>query len=211
MISTLLKANFSRVFFCVRRSYPDTSRRQKRSSWLSSARGDSPQCGEMSRRDKRAGHPLKVGASCPLQSVDNKQYQKSKRRKETAVRHSRNKKLLENECLRKIHRQFGQRNSGEQPRGKERSDFVEPHATRFPRQAGDVPQPCRTGFRWYPKVQFACSGKEQSDFADPYAARFPKIHNPPLSLRDTSPFRGGFSADPYAARFPITGFHFPFV
>ena len=22
--------------------------------------GDSPQCGEMSRRDKRAGHPLKV-------------------------------------------------------------------------------------------------------------------------------------------------------
>ena len=23
-------------------------------------KGDSPQCGEMSRRDKRAGHPLKV-------------------------------------------------------------------------------------------------------------------------------------------------------
>ena len=22
---------------------------------------------------------------------------------------------------------------------------------RFPRQAGDVPQPCRTGFRWFPK------------------------------------------------------------
>ena len=28
--------------------------------------GDSPQCGEMSRRDKRAGHPLKTGGtSCP--------------------------------------------------------------------------------------------------------------------------------------------------
>ena len=27
--------------------------------------GDSPQCGEMSRRDKRAGHPLKArGTSC---------------------------------------------------------------------------------------------------------------------------------------------------
>ena len=38
-----------------------TSRRQLRSSWLSSAEeGDSPQCGEMSRRDKRAGHPLRT-------------------------------------------------------------------------------------------------------------------------------------------------------
>ena len=27
--------------------------------------GDSPQCGEMSRRDKGAGHPLNRGASCP--------------------------------------------------------------------------------------------------------------------------------------------------
>ena len=43
----------------------DTSRRQLRSSWLSSAeKGDSPQCGEMSRRDKREGHPLNRGTSC---------------------------------------------------------------------------------------------------------------------------------------------------
>ena len=27
--------------------------------------GDSPQCGEMSRRDKRAGHLLKWRTSCP--------------------------------------------------------------------------------------------------------------------------------------------------
>ena len=46
-----------------------TSRRQKRSSWLSSAEeGDSPQCGEMSRRDKRAGHLLKWRASCSPKS-----------------------------------------------------------------------------------------------------------------------------------------------
>ena len=33
--------------------------------------GDSPQCGEMSRRDKRAGHPLKVkgGKLFPLTEV----------------------------------------------------------------------------------------------------------------------------------------------
>ena len=40
-----------------------------RSSWLSSAEeGDSPQCGEMSRRDKRAGHLLKWRASCSPKS-----------------------------------------------------------------------------------------------------------------------------------------------
>ena len=27
--------------------------------------GDSPQCGEMSRRDKRAGHPLNRGQAAP--------------------------------------------------------------------------------------------------------------------------------------------------
>ena len=27
--------------------------------------GDSPQCGEMSRRDKRGGHPLKKGGKLP--------------------------------------------------------------------------------------------------------------------------------------------------
>ena len=47
-------------------------------------------------------------------------------------------------------------------------------AIAIPRQAGDVPQPCRTGFGWYPKEQFACSGKEQSDFAEPYAVGFPR-------------------------------------
>ena len=46
-----------------------TSRRQLRSSWLNSAEeGDSPQCGEMSRRDKRAGHLLKWRASCSPKS-----------------------------------------------------------------------------------------------------------------------------------------------
>ena len=46
--------------------FKNSSRRQLRSSWLSSAEeGDSPQCGEMSRRDKRAGLPLDRGTSCP--------------------------------------------------------------------------------------------------------------------------------------------------
>ena len=53
-------------FFMIQTGYPDTSRRQKRSSWLSLAEeGDSPQCGEMSQRDKRAGHLLKRRTSCP--------------------------------------------------------------------------------------------------------------------------------------------------
>ena len=44
----------------------DTSRRQLWSSWLSLAEeGDSPQCGEMSPRDKREGHPLNRRTSCP--------------------------------------------------------------------------------------------------------------------------------------------------
>ena len=30
--------------------------------------GDSPQCGEMSRRDKRAGHPLNKGQLSPAMS-----------------------------------------------------------------------------------------------------------------------------------------------
>ena len=33
-----------------------------------SGEGDSPQCGEMSRRDKRAGHLLKWRASCSPKS-----------------------------------------------------------------------------------------------------------------------------------------------
>ena len=47
-------------------AFRGTSRRQMRSSWLSSAEeGDSPQCGEMSRRDKRARHPLKMEGKLP--------------------------------------------------------------------------------------------------------------------------------------------------
>ena len=67
-----------------------TSRRQLRSSWLSSAEeGDSPQCGEMSRRDKRARHPLKMGDKLsPLTGVLIRWYWN----------------------LREMHRQCGQRN-----------------------------------------------------------------------------------------------------
>ena len=43
------------------------------------------------------------------------------------------KKLPENDNLRKIHRQFGQRNSGEQHKGRQRSDSAEPHAVGFPK------------------------------------------------------------------------------
>ena len=70
------------------------SRRQKRSSWLSSAEGDdSPQCGEMSRRDKRARHPLKMGDKLsPLTRGIDYTVLKSKRNKQAAVRHLENKK-----------------------------------------------------------------------------------------------------------------------
>ena len=139
------------------------------------------------------------------------------------------KKLQANCNLRKIHKQFGQHNTGEQHTGRQRSDSAEPYAIGFPksnfrtfhinhciklksfsvqqffknaaevwassphlrsksnctmkrnknlrenrknrnclqnqkvvmrdsvsgaiaipRQAGDVPQPCRTGFGWFP-------------------------------------------------------------
>ncbi len=139
------------------------------------------------------------------------------------------KKLQANCNLRKIHKQFGQHNTGEQHTGRQRSDSAEPYAIGFPksnfrtfhinhciklksfsvqqffknaaevwassphlrsksnctmkrnknlrenrknrnclqnqkvvmrdsvsgaiaipRQAGDVPQPCRTGFEWFP-------------------------------------------------------------
>ena len=43
------------------------------------------------------------------------------------------KKLPENNNLRKIHKQFGQRNSGEQHKGRQRSDSAEPHAIGFPK------------------------------------------------------------------------------
>ena len=154
---------------------------------------------------------------------------KSKRNKQFAVRHLENKKLQANCNLRKIHKQFGQHNTGEQHTGRQRSDSAEPYTIGFPksnfrtfhinhciklksfsvqqffknaaevwassphlrsksnctmkrnknlrenrknrnclqnqkvvmrdsvsgaiaipRQAGDVPQPCRTGFEWFP-------------------------------------------------------------
>ena len=43
------------------------------------------------------------------------------------------KKLQANCNLRKIHRQFGQRNSGEQHKGRQRSDSAEPYADGFPK------------------------------------------------------------------------------
>ena len=33
-------------------------------------------------------------------------------------------------------------------------------AIAIPRQAGDVPQPCRTGFRWFPSKQFRNVSRE---------------------------------------------------
>ena len=43
-------------------------------------------------------------------------------------------KIQKNRNLRKIHRQFEQRNVGEQHKGKEQSDFAEPYAIGFPRR-----------------------------------------------------------------------------
>ena len=43
------------------------------------------------------------------------------------------KKLQANCNLRKIHKQFGQRNSGEQHKGRQRSDSAEPDSGGFPR------------------------------------------------------------------------------
>ena len=58
---------------------------------------------------------------------------KSKRNKQSAVRHLENKKLQANCNLRKIHKQFGQRNSGEQHKGRQRSDSAESYADGFPK------------------------------------------------------------------------------
>ena len=58
---------------------------------------------------------------------------KSKRNKQFAVRHFENKKLQANCNLRNIHKQFGQRNTGEQHKGRQRSDSAESDAIGFPR------------------------------------------------------------------------------
>ena len=56
---------------------------------------------------------------------------KSKRDKQSAVRHLKNKKLQANCNLRKIRKQFGQRNTGEQHKGRQRSVSAEPDAIGF--------------------------------------------------------------------------------
>ena len=58
---------------------------------------------------------------------------KSKRNKQFAVRHLENKKLQANCNLRKIHKQFGQHNTGEQHTGRQRSDSAEPYTIGFPK------------------------------------------------------------------------------
>ena len=58
---------------------------------------------------------------------------KSRRNKQFAVRHLENKKLQANCNLRKIHKQFGQHNTGEQHTGRQRSDSAEPYAIGFPK------------------------------------------------------------------------------
>ena len=42
-------------------------------------------------------------------------------------------KIQKNENLRKIEKEFGQRNSGEQHKGRQRSDSAEPYADGFPK------------------------------------------------------------------------------
>ena len=57
---------------------------------------------------------------------------KSKRNKQFAVRHSKN--IKSSNCnLRKIHKQFGQHNTGEQHTGRQRSDSAEPYTIGFPK------------------------------------------------------------------------------
>ena len=46
---------------------------------------------------------------------------------------SKTKELPANCNLRKIHKQFGQRNSGEQHKGRQRSDSAESYADGFPK------------------------------------------------------------------------------
>ena len=124
-------------------------RRRLRSSWLSSAEGDSPQCGEMSRRDKGAGHPLNRGQAAPCKEwtiCSNKNLREIGKCCSPFWKH---KKILVNYNLRKIHNQFGQHN----------------HWRTAQRQRAK--RICRTGFGWYPKEQFA----------EPHAIGFPRIKN----------------------------------
>ena len=73
-----------------------TSRRQLRSSWLSSAEeGDSPQCGEMSRRDKREGHPLNRGQAAPCKEWTMSMDKNLRKTRKNAVRHLEN---IETSC-----------------------------------------------------------------------------------------------------------------
>ena len=56
---------------------------------------------------------------------------KSKKSKQMLFAILKTKKLQANCNLRKIHKQFGQHNTGEQHEGKEQSDFAEPYAIGF--------------------------------------------------------------------------------
>ena len=54
------------------------------------------------------------------------------------------KKLLVNCNLRKIHKQFGQHNTGEQHTGRQRSDSAEPDSGGIPRSEVSNPKPQAT-------------------------------------------------------------------
>ena len=54
--------------------------------------GDSPQCGEMSRRDKGAGHPLNRGQAAPCKEWTMSMNKNLRKTRKNAVRHLKNKK-----------------------------------------------------------------------------------------------------------------------
>ena len=53
--------------------------------------GDSPQCGEMSRRDKGAGHPLNRGQAAPCKEWTMSMDKNLRKTRKNAVRHLKNK------------------------------------------------------------------------------------------------------------------------
>ena len=101
------------------------------------------------------------------------------------------KKLQANCNLRKIHKQFGQRNSGEQHKGRQRSDSAEPYADGFPKSTDQQShvltknhlQCIRIQARFIGNSDNATTGeqhkgKKRSDFAEPDAIDIPKNTNP---------------------------------
>ena len=97
------------------------------------------------------------------------------------------KKLQANCNLRKIHRQFGQRNSGEQHKGRQRSDSAESYANGFPKS---IDQQSHILTKNHLQIQPNSSkihrqfgqrnsgeqhkGRQRSDSAESYANGFPK-------------------------------------